>query len=188
MPDSSFLPIGRIRKAHGIRGEVSVDYYADSPELLQEGVYLRQPGKSAVFHDVASYRAHHGGLLIRFKSVMDRNIAESLRGSDILVPGDRLPAPDDGSIYLHEILGLRVFATDEKGRESDWGIIAGIADYAGQETWTISKENENDILFPAAPALILGFDLDARLVRVAPPPGLFDLYRSPLQQSPDNSK
>ena len=178
MPDSSLLPVGRIRKAHGIRGEVSVDYYADSPDLLRDGVYLRINGHDAVFHEIAAFRSHHGSLLVRFATVADRTAAESLRGYDILVPEDRLPEPDDGTIYLHEILGLRVIAEDGQGNAEDWGAITAVADPAGQELWTISKDGVEDVLFPAAPELILGFDLDKGAVRIAPPPGLIDLYRS----------
>ena len=177
MSDNLLLPIGKIRKSHGIRGEVSVDYYADSPELLRDGAFLQAPGKSPVFFDILSFRAHHGVLLIHLKTIDDRNVADTLRGFDLLIPENRFPEPDDGSIYLHEILGLRVIALDDAGQESDWGIIRDAADIAGQELWTISAENENDILFPATPEFISGFDLDAGIVRIAPPPGLIDLYR-----------
>lgn len=178
MPDSPLLPVGRIRKAHGIKGEVSADYYADSPELLSDGVFLRHGASAPVLHEVASFRFHNGVLLIHFENVPDRNMAETLRGYEILVPEDRLPEPGDGAIYLHEIMGLRVLAANEDGTEADWGVITAVMEPAGQELWTISRENEEDILFPATPELVLGFDLDERIVRIAPPPGLIDLYRS----------
>ena len=178
MSDFHLLPIGRIRKAHGIRGEVSVDYYADSPDLLRDGVYLRRASGSPALYEVASLRAHHGALLIRFTSVPDRNAAELLRGFELLVPKDRLPEPDDDEIYIHEILGLAVFAVDENGKEALWGTIEDVADNAGQELWTISLPQKEDILFPVASEFILEFDLDAGHVKISPPPGLLELYRS----------
>ena len=178
MPDPCLLPIGKIRKAHGIRGEVSVDYYAGSPDLLSGGVYLQHGSGTPVFHEVVSCRAHHGNLLVRFAKASDRTGAELLRGSDILVPEDRLPEPDDGEIYLHEVLGLNVIAVDEKGVESHLGAITDINDSSGQELWTISETGREDVLFPAAPEFVLEFDLASRTVRIAPPPGLIDLYRS----------
>lgn len=177
MPDSHFLPIGRIRKAHGIRGEVSVDYYADSPSLLHEGVYLRPSAGAPVLYEVVSFRAHHGSLLIRFKSIPDRTAAEHLRGFELLVPKDRLPEPGDDSIYIHEILGLSVYAVDENGEEALWGAIEDVADIAGQEIWTIPLAGKEDILFPVASEFVLEFDLDAGRVTIAPPPGLLELYR-----------
>jgi 16S rRNA processing protein RimM len=177
MSDSHLLPIGRIRKAHGIRGEVSVDYYADSSALLHDGVYLRRVSDSPVFHEVDSFRAHHGALLVRFKSIPDRNAAELLRGYEVFVAKDSLPEPDDDGIYIHEILGLSVLAVNENGSETLWGEIDAVADIAGQEIWTISLAGEEDVLFPVTPEFILGFDLDAGHVKIAPPPGLLELYR-----------
>lgn len=172
------LPIGKIRKAHGIRGEVSVDYYADSPALLSEGVYLRSGSGAPVPYAIQSFRTHHGSLLVRFISIDDKNAADALRGHEMLVPEDRLPAPSDGAIYLHEIMGLRVLADKGDGTFDDVGVISAIADTAGQELWTIAAPGETDVLFPAAPEFVLGFDLVNRTVRIAPPPGLIDLYRS----------
>lgn len=177
MTDPLLLPIGRIRKAHGIRGEVSVEYHADSPDLLSEGVYLQHGSGAPVFHEIASFRAHHGALLIRFAGVADRNVAETLRGYDMFIPENRFPEPDDGAIYLYEIMGLSVIAGNEDGTETEWGVITSVNDSAGQELWTISRKNETDVLFPATPELVLGFDLEERTVRIAPPPGLLELYR-----------
>lgn len=177
MPESTLLPVGKIRKAHGIRGEVSVDYYADSPDLLKDGVFLRHNANRPVLHEVASFRAHHGSLLVRFTGISDRNAAEPLRGWDILLPEDRFPEPDNDEIYLHEIIGMRVVAEND-GSETAWGIIADVSFPGGQEVWTIAQEGEKDVLFPAAPEFVLRFDLDEGIVRIAPPPGLIDLYRS----------
>jgi len=178
MPDNILLPIGKIRKAHGIKGEVSIEHYADFPDILKKGIFLQLPGKSPVPYDIISFRAHHGALLLRLKNIDDRNAAETLRGAEIFIPESRLPAPDDGSIYLHEIMGLHVIASDENGQDADWGTISAVTDTAGQELWTISKQNENDVLLPATPEFIVAFDLDNGIVRIAPPLGLFELYRS----------
>lgn len=177
MPDLHLLPIGVVRKAHGIRGEVSVDYYADSPDLLSGGVYLKAGAAPPAPREVVSRRFHHGALLVRFAGVADRNAAELLRGARMLIPEDRLPEPADSEIYLHEILGLTVIAVDASGQETPLGSLSGFSDASGQELWTISRDGDADILFPAAPEFVLRFDLKARTVRISPPPGLIDLYR-----------
>ncbi|CAK7042863.1 MAG: Ribosome maturation factor RimM [Desulfovibrio sp.] len=178
MTDSHLLPVGRIRKAHGIRGEVSIDYYADSPSLLHEGVYLRRAAEQPKFHKITSFRGHHGALLVRFATVPDRTTAETLRGCELLIPKERLPEPDGDAIYIHEILGLSVFAVTENGDEKLWGTIEDVSEPAGQELWAIAHDGEEDILFPAAPEFIRAFDLDKGRVTITPPPGLFELYRS----------
>lgn len=177
MSESLLLPVGRIRKAHGIRGELSVEYHADSPDLLYAGVFLQRGDGPPVFYEVAGFRAHHGSPLLRLAAIQDRAAAENLRGHDILIPEDRLPGSDD-DIYRYQLMGLAVIARDETGAESVWGAISAVDDPAGQEIWTISLEGEADVLFPATGELVLGFDLEKKFVRIAPPPGLIDLYRS----------
>lgn len=176
MSTQILLAVGRIRKAHGIRGEVSAEYYADSPDLLQGGVFLRQNATIPAFYAISSYRVHHGSFLIRFTDIQDRSAAEQLRGCEILIPEERFPEPGDGELYLHEILGLRVIAETNDGG-TEWGTIEDVSFPGGQEIWTIAKEGEEDVLFPAAPEFVLRFDLEGGFVRIAPPPGLIDLYR-----------
>lgn len=178
MPEPSLLFIGRIRRAHGIKGEVSVDCYADSPSVLREGVYLQGPASGPVFHELETLRVHHGSVLVRFAGVSDRNAAENLRGLAVLIPEDRLPEPGDDEVYCYRLMGLAVIQVAEDGSETPLGKITGIAEPAGQELWTISKDGEEDILFPAISEFVLGIDLDAGLVRITPPPGLVALYRS----------
>ena len=180
MSETTLLPIGRIRNAHGIKGEVCVDYYADSPLLLQEGAYLRSKDGDPVFHKVTSFRKHHGFLLVLFADSTDRNVAETLRGREVLIPQSRLPKPDEGEIYIYQLMGLAVLAVEPdspNGSEKNLGIISSVDDQTGQELWTISKPGEADILFPATSEFVLDFDLENNTVRIAPPPGLVDLYR-----------
>lgn len=178
MPESALLLIGRVRKAHGIRGEVSVDCYADSPSLLREGVYLQGSSSAPVFREIKTLRVHHGAVLIQFADVADRNAAESLRGLEILIPENRLPEPGDDEIYLHQIMGLSVIQVAEDGAETPLGTISSVTEISGQELWTISSDNEEDVLFPAVSEFVLSFDLEAGIVRIAPPPGLIELYRN----------
>ncbi len=173
----SYIPVGRILKAHGIRGEVSVEYHADSPRLLDGPIYLQRGTASPAPYTVAAWRKNHGALLVRFAETPDRTAAETLRGCTLLVPQDRLPEPDEGEVYLHQVLGLTVTAVSPGGAETNLGRISSIASPAGQELWTISQEGEEDILFPAVPEFVLDFDLDAGRVLIDPPPGLIELYR-----------
>ena len=181
MPEMTLLPVGRIRKAHGIKGEVSVEYYAESPLLLREGIFLRSPGNGGEtrHYEVASYRMHHGALLLMVRGVADRNAAELLRGFEVCIPESRLPEPEDGEVYRYQIMGLAVIdaTKDTANGGATLGTITMVTEHAGQELWTITKPGAEDILFPVAPEFVLEFDLDAHTVRIAPPSGLVEIYR-----------
>ena len=175
MPEKTLLPIGTIAKAHGIRGEVSVDYNAESPQLVQGELYLQAGSGSPARRKVASWRRDHARLLILFEGVQDRNAAELLRGATLLVPASALPPLSDGELYIHDLMGLAVFEVGADGSLIPLGRIADIASPAGQELWTIRTPDGRELLFPAVPEFVLDIDLEKGEARISPPPGLFDL-------------
>ena len=101
------VPIGRVIKPHGVKGEVVVDPTTDTPEqrfAIGEVLTGKQAGKQREL-TIATMRPHQGRLLIRFEEVPDRTAAESLRGLRFYA------APiidDDDAYYDHELEGLRV--------------------------------------------------------------------------------
>jgi len=173
----TFLHIGTVGKAHGIHGEVSVAYYAPSPDLLRGPLFFQANSGERQHCRVENMRTNHGGLLIRFVGVEDRSAAEKLRGLLLMIPADALPPPGDDELYVHEFLGMRVIVLHADGREEPLGTIEGISAPAGQELWTIRALTREEILFPAVPEFILSADMHRREVHITPPPGLIELYR-----------
>lgn len=199
MTDKTLLAMGRITKAHGIRGEVCVNFYADSPRVLNGELYLAPPETALSASTnarpnarseqtlrpvkAASIRMDHAHLLIRFEGINDRTEAEKLRGLDLLVPEASLPPLEEGEAYLHELPGLAVFVLEEDGTESELGTIQSVSSPAGQELWTITPlaaladgRKNAEILFPAVPEFVHAIDLSRRRVVICPPPGLLELY------------
>ncbi len=178
--DDTLIPIGHIRKSHGIRGELSLAFMAEDPALLKGEVFLLPsgtPDATPKKYVVEKFRAHHGGLLISFKGVTTRNDADLLRQCSVLVPKSRLAPLDDDEVYLLDLPGLRVLALDEKdGTEREIGVITSVDIPSGQELWTITTPDGKEILFPAVDEFVLDIDLDAGAARIAPPPGLLELY------------
>ncbi len=173
---ASLVPVGHISKAHGIRGEVVLVFEAESPDLLTDTVYLRSsPEAEPRPYAVERVRVHHGTLLASLRGVTSRNEAELLRRHAVLVPRDKLPPLAEDEVYLSELPGLRVMA-EENGQEREIGVITSVDTPAGQDLWTITTAQGEEILFPAVEEFVLDIDLDAGVARIAPPPGLLDLY------------
>ncbi len=168
--------IGEVVKPHGLRGELCVNWYADSPELCGElpRVWLEPPGGTARAFAVQAWRMHQKRLLLTLQGISGRDQAEAWRGAAILARAEDLPAPGEGEIFLHDLIGLRV--VDAGGREI--GRIESIMTEP-QEVWAIRGVGGEEILFPARPEFVERFDLAAGVVAVAPPPGLLDLYLEP---------
>ena len=115
MTPPAFIIVGRVRKAHGIRGELVVEVTTDAPDAIFASG--RRVFAGTVTGDITpaqqelhvrSARPFNEGLLVGFDEVADRNAAELWRGRYLLVPQHELPTPAADEIYLHDLIGMRV--------------------------------------------------------------------------------
>src|SRR5215208_3228157 len=111
----AFIIVGRVRKAHGIRGEVVVEAITDAPDAIFAagrrvfaGTATGDLAPTRLELHVRSVRSFNEGLLLGFAEVPDRTAAETWRGRYLLLPANELPPPDEEEVYVHELLGMRV--------------------------------------------------------------------------------
>ena len=95
------LEVGRIAKAHGIRGEVTVVLTTGRVERLASGAVLHTRGGAL---QVVSSRPHQGGHLVAFAGIEDRNQAEALRG--LVLSAEAIDDPDE--LWVHDLVGRAV--------------------------------------------------------------------------------
>jgi 16S rRNA processing protein RimM len=171
-----------VGRAHGVRGEVSVDVRTDVPdERFAPGAVLRASGTGAAArHErsltVQRVRWHHGRLLVQFDGVADRNEAETLRGLRLQVEVEDEDAPDDPDEYFdHQLLGLRVVSIDG----SEVGEISSVRHGPGQDMLAVTTAGGAEVLIPFVVQIVPEVDVAAGRVVVDPPPGLLDLGNMP---------
>ncbi|HKO16217.1 MAG TPA: ribosome maturation factor RimM [Gemmatimonadaceae bacterium] len=114
-PASELVIVGRVRKAHGIRGELVVEPITDEPDaVFAPGRRVFAGTRSG---DVAPDRRElhversspfKGGLIVAFRDIADRTAAELWRDRYLLAPREELPALQEGEVYLHELPGMQV--------------------------------------------------------------------------------
>lgn len=97
------LEVGRVAKAHGLRGEVVVAPFTNRPERFAAGSVLFL---GDVRREVVAARPHQGRWIVQFEGVGDRTAAEALRGA--LVTGEPLGDPGEGELWVHELVGSDV--------------------------------------------------------------------------------
>lgn len=97
------LEVGRIGRAHGLRGEIAVSLSTDREERLAPGSVLGITGGELV---VVRARPHQHRWLVVFEGVEDRTAAEALQGE--LLYADALPADDVDELWVHELIGAAV--------------------------------------------------------------------------------
>jgi len=124
--EPSFLVVGHINKAHGTKGELFVWPLTDHPEsTFAPGVILylgddtgQSPDPTLPSLSIESSRPFRRGFLVRFPGVLDRTGAERLQGRYLLRPLSDLEKLEDGEIFYHQLLGLKVVTVsgEEVGR------------------------------------------------------------------------
>ncbi len=119
MTPPAFIIVGRVRKAHGIRGEVVVEVITDAPDAVFAsgrrvfaGTAAGDLSPSRQELHVRSVRPCNDGILVGFDEVPERNAAELWRGRYLLMPAEELPPPNEDEVYLHDLIGMRVLLTD----------------------------------------------------------------------------
>lgn len=166
------VTVGRIGRAHGIRGDVAVDVRTDSPEVrFATGAVLTTAPAAAGPLRVARSRWHSGRLLVLFEGVRDRSGAEALRGVHLLADVDETEQPEDPEeFYDHQLAGLTVRTLD--------GIVIGeiaeVVHLPGHDLLAVRRPGGREALVPFVAAIVPEIDLAAGHVLVDPPEGLLD--------------
>jgi 16S rRNA processing protein RimM len=165
------VTVGRIGRAHGIRGEVSVEVRTDSPEVrFVVGARLTTEPERAGPLTIRQTRWHSGRLLVRFDGVADRSGAEALRGVLLLTEVDANERPADPEEYFdHQLLGLRAVTS----HGDDVGEVTDVLHLPDQDLLVIGR-GDNDVLVPFVSAIVPEIDIASGRLVLDPPRGLLD--------------
>ena len=185
MAASSLVVLGRLMKPHGIKGAIRVEYYAESPKLLEKPLMLRAGRFAPRPVRIREWSLWKDQLILTIEGVNDRTQAEQMRGQELLIDASFLPEADEDEPYLRDLLGLTVKL--ENGETV--GELEDIDFPAGQEMWVIRAPESKggyEILLPAVPEFVLDINLNAEIVTIAPPEGLLELYAGNAVEIPDD--
>lgn len=162
-----FLVIAKLRRPHGVRGEVIMDVLTDFPERLKKGlvVFIGQDHRAET---IRSLRQHGTALLVAFKGYDTPETVGVLRNELVYVRADDRPPLAEGEYYHHELIGLRV--VDESGILL--GTLIQILDTRANDVYVVRPQAGPEILLPAIESVILDIDLEKGEIRVHLLPGL----------------
>jgi 16S rRNA processing protein RimM len=171
------LVVGRVGKAHGLRGEVTVEVRTDDPETrFAPGAVLEADPARRGPLTIASGRVQGGRLVLRFEGVEDRTGAERLRNTLLIVEADPDELPEDPDEYYdHQLVGLSVVHVD--GREL--GTVSEMLHLPTQDLFAVKRPDGREVLIPFIEEFVPEVDLEERTVLVDPPPGLLELADPP---------
>ena len=157
------IEIGRIARAHGIRGEVVVVTHDDDSVVLESITTVWIGGVERI---IVEARGTHRGWLVLVEGITTRNEAELLRGQAVEVERDQLDLDDD-DVLLDDLVGCKVQRVDG----TPWGEIFAV-DTGPMQDMLVIHDGELERLLPLVDEFVRNIDLAAGVVTVDPPDGL----------------
>jgi 16S rRNA processing protein RimM len=166
--EPEFLAVGKLRRPHGVRGEMLMTVWTDFPERLQPGrqVFVGESYQSLC---IKNMRGHEQNSLISFDEYDSREDVGRLRNQVVFVRTSDLPPLPDDEFYLHQLLGLRVVQDKD---DILLGMVAEIIETGANHVFLVRRDGKSDILIPDVDLVVLNIDLNKREIRVHLLPGL----------------
>ncbi len=174
-PANTQLRVGRLTKAHGLKGAIKVELYTDAPErrfvpgavfALQVPVESEWHGKTIELSELKWYNSHPVAF---FKNVSDRSAAESLIKAILWIDQDLdEPSDEEDAWFDHQLVGLAVLRDGVQV-----GTVKQIDHLPAQDLLTIGT-SAGDVLVPFVKAIVTSVDIEAGTMTVTPPLGLFE--------------
>jgi len=175
-PQRSELRVGRLTKAHGLKGALKLELYTDEPDLrFQPGaqVSLQVPTDSPWFGQqltVKELRYYNNHPVVFFDGVDDRTAAESLSRAILWVEYDPEARPSEEDAWFdHQLLGLDVLRDD-----AVIGQIQRLDHLPAQDLIVVATNGGDVVLLPFVKQFVPEVNVDAGFIRVTPPGGLFE--------------
>ena len=174
-PQRTQLRVGRLTKAHGLKGAIKLELFTDDPgrRFVPGAVFTLQVPTSSPWHgktlelvELRWYNQHAVGF---FKDVPDREAAEALAKAILWIDQDSAEQSDeDDAWYDHQLVGLSVVRDGVQV-----GTLARLEHLPAQDL-LIVKTPAGEVMVPFVKAIVPSVDVKAGIITVTPPPGLFE--------------
>jgi 16S rRNA processing protein RimM len=170
------LRVGRLVKAHGLKGALKLELYTDDPDgrFAPGSSFTLQVPESSPWHGkpltVREFRWMNSHPVAFFEGVDDRSAAEELVRAILWVDQDDQDAPaEDDAWYDHQLVGLQVV------RDGDVvGRVIRVDHFPAQDLLIVRLPGDGEVLVPFVKAIVPEVDIAAGRILVTPPPGLFE--------------
>ena len=167
--------MGRLTKAHGLKGAIKVELYTDAPEkrFIPGAVFSLQVPTSSDWHgkklELSELKWYNAQPVAFFKDVNDRSAAETLIKAILWIDQDlTLESDEEDAWFDHQLVGLSVLRDGTKV-----GVISKIDHFPAQDLITVETAS-GDVLVPFVKAIVASVDIEAGTMVVTPPLGLFE--------------
>lgn len=165
-PREGYTAVGRVTRAHGLRGEVRVAVFASGAPNLQPGRRAWLGGHAMT---VKAARAAGETWILRLDRIGDRATAERFRGHLFEVPDSEVLRESPDSYFVHELIGLRVVTAEGE----ELGQLVEVLSPGANDVYVV-RGPRGEVLVPAIGEVVASIDLPVGVMIITPLPGLLD--------------
>lgn len=164
-----FLETGKITGTHGLKGEVRVQPWADSPEFLAdfEELYLDNGNKKL---EITSARVHKNMLIMKIRGVDTIEEADKLRNKVLYMNRDDVEL-EQGAYFIQDLIGLDVIDDDTGER---LGRLDDVSETGANDVYHVKTDDGREVLIPVIPDVVREISPEQGFVRIFKMKGLFD--------------
>lgn len=165
-----YLELGQIVGTHGIKGEIRINPWCDSPEFAKrfKTVYFDNKGNKPC--KIISCRAHGNIILMKLEGTDTVEAAEKLRNRILYISRADAKLPE-GTWFIEELIGCMV-------SDADTGIIYGtitdVSETGANDVWYITDKDGKEYLIPAIKEVVMDVNVSENTVTIRPLKGIFD--------------
>ncbi|MBE7045001.1 MAG: ribosome maturation factor RimM [Ruminococcaceae bacterium] len=167
----NLIEVGKIINTHGLRGEVKVMPWTDTPDVFEdlERVFIknRQGEKELTIRNI---KYQKNNLIIKFAELERIEEAELLKNSILLADREDLGELPEGVYYITDLIGLCVVNEEE----NKIGTLSDVLQTGANDVYVVKREGAKDFLIPVIDGVVLSVDLEAKKVTVRLMEGLDD--------------
>lgn len=164
-----YIETGKIVGTHGVRGEMRVQAWCDTPEIFTgyKTLYLDENGANSL--KVVSSRVHGNVCLVKVRDVDTIEEAEALRGNVLFIDRKDIKL-NKGQYLIDDIVGCKVYDAET---EVFYGTVSEVSQTGANDVWHIVNEGK-EYLLPNIPEFIKNVDIENYVILVTPIKGVFD--------------
>lgn len=164
-----YLEIGKIASAHGIKGEMRVQPWCDTPEYMKsfKTLYLDKKGERPI---AVKSRPNGNMVIMKIQGVDTVESAAEYRNKIIYMKRSDAKLPD-GTWFIQELIDCTVIDADKE--DIVYGVISDISQTGANDVWHIKKDDK-EYLIPAIPDVVIDTDVVKGIIKIRPLKGIFD--------------
>lgn len=165
-----YLELGKIVGTHGVRGEMRVQPWCDSPAFFQQfhTLYFSKGGEDPT--KVISSRPHGNVMLLKLEGINTVEAASVLRGRVLFMNRDDADLAQ-GDYFIQDLIGCRVIDADT---ERLYGTLTDVSATGANDVWHVQDGSGREYLLPAIPPVVIDTDVDHEEIKIRPLKGIFD--------------